>query len=69
MERYFADDPFLNRAQMRGIEIGSGAAKVSWFGVLYNHIGQAMEEAFHEGKPPALALREAKARVLVEIGE
>jgi ABC-type glycerol-3-phosphate transport system substrate-binding protein len=69
MERYFADDMFLNRAQMRGIEIGAGAAKVSWFGVLYNHIGQAMEEAFHEGKPPAQALREAKARVLVEIGE
>ncbi len=69
MERYFADDPFLNRAQMRGIEIGSGAAKVPWFGSLFAHIGQAMEEAFHEGKPPALALRDAQARVLGDIGE
>ncbi|HUU40693.1 MAG TPA: ABC transporter substrate-binding protein [Desulfatiglandales bacterium] len=67
MERYFEDDPFLNKAIWNGMRIGDGAAKVPWYDKMDKQIRRAMEESFHEGKPPAQALDQAMERLLMEI--
>ncbi|HUU40686.1 MAG TPA: ABC transporter substrate-binding protein [Desulfatiglandales bacterium] len=67
MERYFEDDPFLNKAIWNGMLIGDGAAKVPWYGKMDEQISKAMEESFHEGKPPAKAMDEAMESLLKEI--
>ncbi|HUU40685.1 MAG TPA: extracellular solute-binding protein, partial [Desulfatiglandales bacterium] len=66
-DRYIEDYPIINKVIWEGIPIGEGVAKVPWMPKVLEQITRAMQESFHEGKPPAQALNEATERLLKEI--
>ncbi len=66
-EKYLKDDSFINGAIWESIKVGYGAARVEWFEDMSREIRKAMLETFHEEKPAALALKEARERLLKKI--
>ncbi len=59
-DRYLNEKPGLNSAIWDALEVGEGAAKVTWNSLANVHIKKAMERALHENASPAIALSQAK---------
>lgn len=66
-EQYINDNPFMNQAIIKGIEIGEGVPKVPWAPLYMKYLRQAREEAFYGKKSAEQALKDAQETLMKEL--
>lgn len=67
-EEYIQEDPLLNQAIIRGIEVGVGQLKVAWSPLLFfTYLPQIQQQAFFGRKTPEEATRENFEQFLKDI--